>query len=298
MVRDVEGVLVVTNASAGSNEQAMLQRALDVLRAVTDVTVVETATPSDLDRVLPGLDGRAVVVAGGDGSLHAALNALHRLDLLSGTRVGLIPLGTGNDFARGVGIPLDPRAAADVITTGASVRTDVILDDDDDTVVVNNVHIGIGAEASRAAQKLKPRLGRLGYAAGALSAGYRPHFVKVRVSVDGRVVVDNRRVAQVALGNASHVGGGTELIPGADPGSGRIVVIVSRTRGLRSRVAYLLRLRTGKHHLMKEVERTSGCEVVVTGERFWAVADGEISGPYRRRSWRLMAGAVEMFLPS
>jgi diacylglycerol kinase family enzyme len=224
------------------------------------------------------------------------MNALSRLDLLSSTRVGLVPLGTGNDFARGVGIPLKPKQAGQLIASGTTQRTDLIIDDDE-RVIVNNVHIGIGAEASRAAEKLKPRLGRFGYAAGALSAGYRPQLVRVTLKVDDRVVVRNRRVAQVALGNASHVGGGTELIPGANPGSGRIVVIVSRARGLRSQLAYLFRLRTGKHHLMREVDRTSGTDVVVEGEHFWAVADGEISGPHRRRHWRLVPGAVEMFLP-
>jgi YegS/Rv2252/BmrU family lipid kinase len=293
---EVEGILVVSNAAAGSAEEEAVDAALEVLRAMTDVRVAETSKPEELDEVLRDVGERSVVVAGGDGSLHAVMNALHRLRLLSKTRVGLLPLGTGNDFARGVGIPLDPEDAAQVIAAGATQRTDLIIDDDE-TVIVNNVHIGIGAEASRAADKLKPRLGRFGYALGALSAGYRPQLVRVTLQVDDRVVLRDRAVAQVALGNSSHVGGGTELIPGANPSDGRIVVIVSRTRGLRSQLAYLLRLRTGKHHLMREVDRTTGCDVVVEGEHFWAVADGEISGPHHRRHWRLAAGAVEMFLP-
>ena len=292
----MEGILVISNAAAGSAEADAVEEALDVLRAMTDVSLAQTSKPEDLDDVLRDVGERSVVVAGGDGSLHAVINALHRLDLLKRTRVGLVPLGTGNDFARGVGIPLKPKDAAQLIATGATQRTDLIVDDDE-TVIVNNVHIGVGAEASRAAEKLKPRLGRLGYALGALSAGYRPQLVRVTLTVDDRVVVRDRRVAQVALGNSSHVGGGTELIPGASPGSGRIVVIVSRARGLRTQLAYLLRLRTGKHHLMREVDRTSGCDVVAEGEHFWAVADGEISGPHHRRHWRLAAGAVEMFLP-
>jgi len=292
----VEGILVISNAAAGSAAEDAVDEALEVLRAMTEVSVAETTKPEELDDVLADVGERSVVVAGGDGSLHAVMNALRRLDLLRSTRVGLVPLGTGNDFARGVGIPLEARDAAQLIATGTTQRTDLIIDDDQ-TVIVNNVHLGVGAEASRAAVKLKPRLGRFGYAVGALSAGYRPQLVRVTLTVDDRVVVRERRVAQVALGNASHVGGGTELIPGATPDSGRIVVIVSRTRGLRTQLAYLLRLRTGKHHLMREVSRTSGCDVVAEGERFWTVADGEISGPHHRRHWRLEAGAVEMFLP-
>ena len=296
-VRVVEGILLVANAKAGTHEQEALDAALEVLRPRAEVTVVETEDADDLDSALRDLDGRAVVVAGGDGSLHAVVNALHRLGTLADTAVGLVPLGTGNDFARGVGIPLEPAEAAGLIVAGRTVPTDLIVDDTD-LVVVNNAHLGIGAEASRAATKWKPRLGRLGYAAGALSAGYRPKFVKVRVSVDGGVVVPNRRVAQVAIGNGALVGGGTELIPGANPDSGHLVVIVSRARSAWTRLAYLARLRTGKHHLMKEVDRTVGRTVTVEGERFWLISDGEISGPHRRRSWELRPGALQMYLPA
>ena len=290
-------IVLVANANAGTHEQKALDAALEVLRRTCRVEVVETSTPEELDDVVGRLDGRTLVVAGGDGSLHAVVNALHRKGVLGEARVGLVPLGTGNDFARGVGIPLDPAEAADIVARGNPVPVDLAIDDTG-TVVVNNAHLGVGAEASRAADKWKPRLGRIGYALGALSAGYDPKFVKVTVTVDGRVVVRRRRVAQVAVGNGSSVGGGTELIPGADPVDGRLVIIVSRARGQLRRFAYVARLRRGKHHLMKEVDRTSGCEVVVEGEPFYVITDGEISEEScRRRSWRLEAGAMRMYLP-
>jgi diacylglycerol kinase (ATP) len=293
----VEEILLVANANAGTHEQQALDAALEVLRKRNDVEVVETSTPEQLVEVCTRLRGRIVVVAGGDGSLHAVVNVLHRIGGLGGVRLGLIPLGTGNDFARGVGIPLEPALAADLIANDRLVPVDLAVDDAG-TVVVNNAHLGVGAEASRAADKWKPRLGRIGYALGALSAGYDPKFLKVSVTVDGRVVVRRRRVAQVAIGNGSSVGGGTQLIPGADPADGKLVIIVSRARGLLRRFAYVARLRTGKHHLMKEVDRTSGSEIVVEGEPFYVITDGEIADEsVRRRSWKLEAGAVRMYLP-
>ncbi|WP_238993418.1 diacylglycerol/lipid kinase family protein [Nocardioides caldifontis] len=293
----MDDIVLVANANAGTHEQEALAAALEVLRKGASVEVVETSSPDELDEVCARLDGRVLVVAGGDGSLHAVVNALHRSGTLRGTRLGLVPLGTGNDFARGVGIPLEPEQAAEVITSDRLVPVDLAVDDAG-TVVVNNAHLGVGAEASRAADKWKPRLGRIGYALGALSAGYDPKFLKVTVTVDGRAVVRRRRVAQVAIGNGSSVGGGTELIPGADPADGELVIIVSRARGRLRRFAYVARLRTGKHHLMREVDRTSGCEVVVEGEPFYVISDGEISEqPFRRRSWKLEAGAVQMYLP-
>jgi diacylglycerol kinase family enzyme len=302
----VERILVVTNAAAGTNEQQAVDSAVAVLREATEVEVAATSTPDELDEVLSGLDDHWVVAVGGDGTLHALVNALWRNRLLGSTTLGLIPLGTGNDFARGLQIPLDPEEAARLVIAGNSVDTDLIVDDED-LVIVNNVHLGVGAQASRKAEKWKPRfgklgVGRVGYAVGALSAGLQPRFLKVEVEVDGvrlegRELTKGRSVAQVAIGNGSHVGGGTELIPGADPTSGRLVVIVSRNRSIWSRLSYLARLRVGSHHLMREVTQVTGTEVRVRGEEFYCVADGEISGPHTEKSWQLRRGAVALLRP-
>ena len=59
------------------------------------------------------------MVAGGDGSLHAVVTALHRRHELAERTLGLIPLGTGNDFARALDIPLDPAEAAAALCSAA-----------------------------------------------------------------------------------------------------------------------------------------------------------------------------------
>jgi diacylglycerol kinase (ATP) len=296
-VLGVDRLLLVANARAGTLERQALAAALDVLRPRTEVEVVETRSPEELEQVLLRIEGRSLVVAGGDGTLHAVVNALHRRGLLEKVRLGLVPLGTGNDFARGVGIPVDAVEAAGLVVSGVSTKVDLIVDDTG-LVAVNNAHLGVGAQASHAAQKWKPRLGRLGYAVGALVAGMRPRFLRLRVAVDGRQLVRHRRVAQVAIGNGSRVGGGTELIPGAHPSSGDLHVIVSRARGRWRRLAYLARLRFGTHDQMKEVERATGREVAVVGDPFYVVTDGELSGPHTRRTWRVLPGALEMYLPA
>jgi diacylglycerol kinase (ATP) len=292
----VDDLLLITNAAAGSNEQDAVDAALEVLRGATKVDVAATKEPEELDDVLAELRGRSVVVAGGDGSLHAVVNALWHLELLGSTRLGLVPLGTGNDFARGVGIPLEPSEASEVIVAGATRRVDLIVDDQS-TVVVNNVHLGVGAQASREARKWKSRLGRFGYVAGALEAAVHPDFIRVRVCVDGQDLLRRQRVVQVAIGNGSTVGGGTELIPDADPSDGELDVIVSHAISGLSRLVYALRLRAGSQKLMKEVVHASGRRVEVEGDDFYVTSDGELSGPHRRRGWALQKGAVEMWLP-
>ncbi|MDR7362670.1 diacylglycerol/lipid kinase family protein [Nocardioides marmoribigeumensis] len=297
----MEGLLLISNAGAGTNEDDAVAEAVEVLREKYDVEQVATEDEDELEDVLKKSGDRVVAVAGGDGSLHAVVNALWRLRRLEKTRLGLIPLGTGNDFARGAGIPLEPADAARVVNAGDSVAIDLVVDDCD-RVIVNNAHLGIGADASRSALKWKPRmgkvgLGRLGYAIGALSAGLRPDFIYAKVTIDGKLIDRPHRLAQVAIGNGPDVGGGTELIPGADPTSGRITVIVSRAVGPWSRLGYMLRLRGGSHHLMKEVEQLQGSKVEVEGDEFYLSADGEVTGPHTHMSWELRPDAVRMFLP-
>lgn len=291
----MSGYLLVANAEAGSAEQTAVDEARAVLAAAGAVETATCRDEGELDDIVRGAGDRTVVVAGGDGSLHAAVNALARQGLLERTRVGLVPLGTGNDFARGVGIPLEPDRAASLICSTSPTAVDLIRDSTGG-VAVNNVHLGVGAAASRKGGTWKSRLGRVGYAVGALAAGLRPRFLRVRIEIDG-VRVYAGHVAQVAIGNASRVGGGTELVPGADPADGRLTIVVSREMSVPARIGYLVRLRRGRHLQMREVSRLTGREATVTGEPFEVVTDGEITGPHTDLRWTVVPGALSLHLP-
>ena len=293
----MDPILLITNADAGAGSAEPIERALAVLREATDVEVCETANQGELDGVLHRRGGRRLVVAGGDGSLHAVVAALHRRQELAGTVLGLIPLGTGNDFARGSGIPLDPEEAALLVLKGDVRPVDLIVDCAGE-IVVNNVHVGVGAEASRKAHKWKKRLGRVGYLVGAVLASANPPFIRLRIEVDGRVVADlDHPVLQVAVGNGSHIGGGTEITPGADPESGKLVVMVSFAVGPVARFGYALGLRKGEHHRRDDVLYVRGSTVSISGQSFYCSADGELYGPERNHTWRIEQGAFSMSLP-
>ena len=290
----MDPLLLIANAEAGSADRERLEEALEVLRRHTDVEVARTSNPGELDGVLHRRGGRRVVVAGGDGSLHAVIAALHRRNELGDAVVGLIPLGTGNDFARGNEIPLDPAEAAELVVKGELRQVDIIVDCVGE-VVVNNVHVGVGAEASRKAATWKRTLGRVGYVAGALQASVNPPFYRFRVEVDGEVVADmDRHVAQVAIGNGTTVGGGTDLTPHADTGDGQLDVMVSMAVGPLSRFGYAFQLRLGRHPERQDVRYVRGTTVTVAGQEFWCSADGEIYGPERNRTWRIQPGAFRM----
>jgi diacylglycerol kinase (ATP) len=239
--------------------------------------VCVTHGPDELEDVLDGLGSRRLVVAGGDGSLHGIVAALSRRNQLKQTVLSLIPIGTGNDFARGAGIPLDPEEAARLILTGRIGTIDLVVDDAGD-IVVNNVRVGIGAEASRKGRRWKQRLSRLGYAVGALLAVFRPPDLRLRIEVDSELVADgNHRVLDISIGNGATVGGGVPVNPGADPQSGQMDVVVSFAIGPVARVGYGIDLLRSRYLARKDVAHRRGDVVSVAGTPFYFSSDGEVS---------------------
>jgi diacylglycerol kinase family enzyme len=296
----VDPLLVITHARTGAAED--LGAALEVLNARTSVEVCETSNPGELDGALHRAGSRPVVVAGGDGTLHAVVATLHRRHDLHDKVLGLLPLGTGNDFARTLGIPLDPAEAARALTSAKPRPMDLIVDEVGE-VVVNHVHIGASAAASKRGATWKERLGPfglgiLGYPIGAALAAVRPPFVRLHVVVDGTVVADvDRHVRMVAVGNGTSVGGGTELTPDADPRDGKVDVLISFATGPVARAGYALDLVRRRHPERADTLFLRGSEVSVAGEDFWLSADGEVSGPERRRTWHVEPAAYSMLLP-
>ena len=223
-----------------------------------------TSRQGQLDDVLDRLGHRQLVVAGGDGSFHGVVAALNRRSELRQTVLGLIPLGTGNDFARAVGIPLDPEAAARAVLAGKVGPIDLVVDDAGD-VVVNNVRVGMGAEASRQATKWKKRLGRPGYAIGAVKAALRPHVLRVLVRVDAEIVADvDRPVLDISIGNGATVGGGLPVNPGADPQSGQMDVVLSFAVGPVARITYGIDLLRSRHLTRSDVLHRRGNAVSIS----------------------------------
>jgi diacylglycerol kinase (ATP) len=294
----VDPVLLITNAEAGSTDADTLEDALAVLRKYTDVEVARTSNPGELDGVLQRRGGRRIVVAGGDGSMHAIVAALHRRNELTKGVLALIPLGTGNDFARGTGIPLDVVEAAEIAVEG-EVRPVDLLVNCAGQVVVNAVHFGIGAEAGRQASSWKRWLGRAGYPLGALVAGFTHHGIRLRVVADGEVLADlDQRLIQVAIGNGSNVGGGTELAPDASVEDGKADVVVSFATAPWAKLGYTVRLATGSHEERPDVVAARARRISISGQDFYCNADGEIYGPEVNHEWHVEPASFEMALPA
>jgi diacylglycerol kinase (ATP) len=295
-------MLVITNSAAGSSAEASIDAALDILRAGGEVDVESTDDADDLDRVLQSAGSRTIVVAGGDGSLHAVVAALHRRDDLAGRTLALLPLGTGNDFARALDLPLEPEGAAAAIVSGRPRPMDILVDENGG-VVVNSVHVGASAQASRTGARWKERLGPfglgiIGYPIGAAIAAVNPPFIRLRVEVDGELVADvDKRILMVAVGNGTSVGGGAELTPDADPSDGKADVVILFATGPWARFGFAWHLRKAEHEQRDDVLALRAKKVAVSGEEYWVSTDGELSGPETAGSWQLQPRAYSMIVP-
>ncbi|HEU4976049.1 MAG TPA: diacylglycerol kinase family protein [Baekduia sp.] len=177
--------------------------------------------PLDAERARALVDGAdRLVVAGGDGSIGLAAAAA------AGARVPLavLPTGTANDFARALDLPRELDAACALAVDADAPVRELDLAEADGRPFVNAASAGLAPEAARAAHPLKPRLGPLAYAVGALQAGVTGQPARCRVTVDGRLVFRGR-AWQVVVANTGAFGGGAAT-GGADPADGRLDVAI------------------------------------------------------------------------
>jgi YegS/Rv2252/BmrU family lipid kinase len=219
--------------------------------------------------------GEVPVTLGGDGLVGAVAGALREV---AGAVLGVLPGGRGNDFARVLGLPLDPVAACDVVARGAPRPID--LGEADGRAFVGIASLGFDSEANRWANTAPPRLGRLVYLYGTLRAlaAWRP--AAFTVEVDGAEI--GFAGWSVAAANTSTYGGGMALAPGARLDDGALdVVLVSAT----SRAHFLRalpRVFRGTHVGDPCVRMLRGAEVHVGADRpFVVYADGEPIGTVR-----------------
>ncbi|PWJ55884.1 Diacylglycerol kinase family enzyme [Quadrisphaera granulorum] len=312
-----EAALAVVNAGAGAARSPAARDALTVLESSLPpggLEVARTKGPEDLRQALAGLDGRRLVIFGGDGSVHAAISALHELGGLDGVRavgpIGVVPLGTGNDLARSLGLQVGaPALAARTALEGRPSPVELVVslgsgegEDDDEGVVVNAVHAGIGVSAAKRAKTAKKVLRKLAYPAGALAAGIAARPWHLRVVVDGREVHDGRSgVLLVAVNLGSTVGGGARLSPSATPHDGQVDVVVSSATGPLARAGFAVAMARGQHIERHDTATVRGADVLVEavdGRPFEVNADGDLSQPRTRWHWRCAGDAWQVLVPS
>lgn len=181
-----------------------------------------------------------VVACGGDGTLHNAINrALHENIV-----VGLIPMGSGNDFAKAIHLPKNLGECLDIIKAGKTKKIDLIeCSGDVDRWCVNTLGIGFDGLANLYNSLMSRFAGRLGYHIGALLAAFNFKGSHMEVSVDGKAT--SGKMLMVTACNGPIEGGSFVVGPDAKIDDGLIDLLTIKPTPLIKLLYYIPRFKKG-----------------------------------------------------
>ncbi len=176
---------------------------------------------------------RVVVAAGGDGTVCEVVEGLHRAD---GGSLGILPLGTGNDTARTLGLPVDLAVAARTVLEGHSREVDLITVND--RVVLNAIGIGLLGDINLRATHFKVLKGILAYVSAALASLFSYHPPQIELNTPNFEYRGGMTI--LAVHNGPTTGGGFRLTPAAVPDDGLLDACLVRGMPRLSRVPRLV----------------------------------------------------------
>jgi diacylglycerol kinase (ATP) len=259
--------LVANRASGGGLDPEPLARAMREHGAEVQVFGCGDA---ELERAAQ-YEPERLAVAGGDGTVAGAAELAGRLDV----PLGVIPGGTANDFVRASGLPLDPVEAATLAVTGTSLRRLELGRLGDGRPFVNVASAGLASVAARRAAPLKPRLGPLAYAVGALRAAATASPLRCEVRADAKTVFEGE-TWQVIVAATGAFGGGSE-VGAADPEDGVLDVAVLPAGSRLGLARRAWGMKRGTIAEQRGVEHHRGWEIEVDLSRGTEFnADGEV----------------------
>ncbi len=200
-------------------------------------------------------ESRPVVVAvGGDGTLNEVVNGFFHngAPIPTTTRLAMVPLGTGGDFRRTLKIPLDPKAAVQVLQTGVARRLDAgavsFRTPDGGSGLrhfINIADAGLGGDVVHRVNKGAKRLGPATFKVASLLSLLAWKNKPMKVVVDG--VAHDLKAMQVVIANCQYFGGGMRMAPTASPTDGVFDVILVGDAGKIETIQGLGTISRGEH---------------------------------------------------
>jgi len=268
--------VLLTNPSAGRGKGARtaaiaLPRLQEAGFAVRHLTGRDADEALDMARGCVADGVESLVVCGGDGMVHIAVQALAG----TYTTLGIIPAGTGNDVARYLDIPRkDPQAAADVVV-GSHVRT-IDLARAGSTYFVTVLASGFDSLVNERANTLVWPRGRMRYNLATLAElrVFKP--LPYTLEMDGKT----RRLDAmlVAVGNGPSFGGGLRITHGAEIDDGWLDVVIIKPMSKLELVKTYPKLYSGKHVTHPQYEHHLVRSITLAAPGIVAYADGERLG--------------------
>jgi diacylglycerol kinase (ATP) len=270
-------IALLTNPVAGKGKGGRVRdRALARLRGsglvVRDLEGRDADEALDLARqcVADGVD--ALVVCGGDGMVHLAVQAVAS----TGTALGIVPAGTGNDVARYFDLPRgDPEAAADRVIAGRTRTVDLARSGSKYFVTV--LAAGFDAIVNERANRMTWPKGQMRYNLATLAE------LRVFEPLPYVLQIDDTQLQLeamlVAVGNGPSFGGGLRITEGALLDDGMLDVVIIKPMSKAGLIRTYPKLFKGTHVTHPQYEHHLARSVTVAAPGIVSYADGERFGP-------------------
>lgn len=283
MTRSISRVTMLTNPAAGhGNARHAAERALARFQQRgVDVNHLVGADARQarqlLDEALAaGTD--AVVVAGGDGVISLALQAL----ALGEVPLGIVPAGTGNDHAREYGLPTgDPEAAADVVVDGWTETVDlghIAPDNAAPSWFGTVMAAGFDSLVSDRVNRMRWPHGRMRYNLAMVAEISKLRLLPFRLTFDDDEPLEVD-LTLAAFGNTRSYGGGMQICPGADHGDGLLDVTMVHSGSRTKLIRLFPTVFKGTHVNLDEVSTRRAASIRVECPGINAYADGDFVAP-------------------
>lgn len=232
-----------------------------------------------------------IIVIGGDGTFSEAINGVEDFDKVT---FGLIPCGTGNDFARKLGIPKKAESALNIILAGKIQNLDYIQLAN--RRCLNVCGLGMDVDVLVKYASMKHFHGKIKYYLSLfyVLSHFKPHHVRFKIGD----VENEQDVFMVAVANGSFIGGGMPISPASDVRDGALDLVVIDNLKKGKILSALLKFLGGKIHLQPytKVYRSTEAEVEIldAGEGKLQI-DGEVRSE-SKISAKIVKGKLKMFL--
>ncbi|KAB8140575.1 diacylglycerol kinase family lipid kinase [Chloroflexia bacterium SDU3-3] len=288
--------LVVFNPTAGqaaAQEQAIHEACAVWREAGWQIDLQPTEGPGDATNIARTAAERgyhAVIAAGGDGTVNEVVNGL------VGTKaaLGTLPVGTVNVWAREIGLPLQPRAAAEMLLRSDTRRIDVGKAGDRYFLLMASLGFDAAVTASVGSDQ-KRRLGALAYIVEGVKVAFRYQGVRSRVTLDGKTI--RGRYLMAVMGNSQLYGGVVKLTADAVIDDGLLDVCLIKGRSLRAAPLRLWSILTRRYSEDPRISYFRAREVnFLTSRPMDVQVDGDHIGTSPMR-FSAVPGAIYALLP-
>jgi YegS/Rv2252/BmrU family lipid kinase len=289
---------VILNPNAGKGKGKRLFARMEKLLKAQGLAfeVLETTGPghaTELARAAVERGATTVVAAGGDGTVREVVNGI------AGSRavLGIIPVGSGNDFCKSINLPRDVEAACGLIRSGAVRQFD--LGRVGNAFFANAVGIGFDALVVVEANRIRWLRGLPLYVGSVFRAMIRYDCPRVTLELDGRRW--EQSILLTACANGQYYGGGFHVAPEARPDDGLLdICVIDRVSRLTilHKLTYVIK---GTHARLPEVKFYRARRVVLTSpDVLYVQADGDLlpeADPHRVEV-ELLPGALPVIVPA